>query len=149
MPELIIVSACLAGVNCRYNGTNGKVKEIEALVLSGRAIPVCPEVLGDLDIPRTPCEIVEKDNERNVISKEGKNQTFFFLKGAEKALAIAKAAGANIAILKSRSPSCGHGEIYDGSFSGTKIKGNGFTADLLIKNNIRVFTEENFDEIIK
>lgn len=147
MPELIIVSACLAGIRCRYNGTHGKVGAIEKLVLSGKAIPLCPEVLGGLDIPRTPCEIKGFGKDRQVISKDGENLTRFFQKGAEKTLEIAITTGVTKAILKSRSPSCGHGKIYDGSFSGKLIEGNGFTADLLTKNNILVLTEENFDGV--
>ena len=149
MTELIIVSACLAGISCRYNGTHGKIKQIEELVLSGKAIPLCPEVLGGLEIPRTPCEIKNSGNDRQAISKEGENLTRFFQKGAEQTLAIARTIGASKAILKSRSPSCGNGTIYDGSFSGTIIDGNGFTAGLLLKNNIQVLNEENFIDVIK
>ncbi len=149
MPELIIVSACLAGIHCRYNGTHGKIDAIEKLVLSGIAIPLCPEVLGGLGIPRMPCEIKGSGEDRQVISKKGENLTRFFKKGAEKTLTIAKITGATKAILKSRSPSCGHGSIYDSSFSGKLIKGNGLTADLLEKNNILVLTEETFDNVFK
>ena len=148
MPKIIIVSACLAGVNCRYNGTNGKIDEIWEMVLSGKALPICPEVLGGLDIPRLPCEIVYRNGERRVINQAGDDITRFFQSGAEKILAIAKTIGAAAAILKSRSPSCGFGQIYDGSFSGRLIDGNGFTADLLSKNNIRILSEENFGVLL-
>ncbi len=143
MANLIIVSACLAGVNCRYNGTNGKTDTIEELVLSGKAIPICPEVLGGLDAPRLPCEIVFQNSKRIVMNQEGENLTRFFKKGAEKTLAIANLIGASTAILKSRSPSCGFGKIYDGSFSGKLIDGNGLTSELLAGNNIRVLNEYN------
>lgn len=149
MPEFIIVSACLTGIRCRYNGTHGKIEAIEKLVLSGKAIPICPEVLGGLNTPRTPCEITGSGDGRQVISKDGENLTRFFQQGAEKTLAIVKTMGASKAILKSRSPSCGYGEVYDGSFSRKLIAGNGFTADLLEKNNVLVLTEETFDKIVK
>lgn len=146
MSEIIIVSACLAGINCRYDGKNGKNDAIEKMVLSGKAIPLCPEILGGLDTPRTPCEITGSGENRRVFNKNGKNMTHYFKQGANRTLEIAKTIGASAAILKSRSPSCGRGMIYDGSFSGKLTEGNGFTADLLLKNSIRVFTEENFNE---
>ena len=144
MPAIIIVSACLAGVNCRYNGTNGKIDAVWKMVLSGKALPICPEILGGLEIPRLPCEIITKNAEQLVINQQGKDMTRFFHLGAEKTLDITKIVGATTAILKSRSPSCGFGKIYDGAFSWELVDGNGLTAALLIKNGIRVLTEENF-----
>ncbi len=149
MSDIIIVSACLAGINCRYNGTNGKVDKIEQMVLSGKAIPICPEVLGGLSIPRPSCEIKYVNSDRLVISKEDEDVTGHFRKGAEKTLSIAFTIGVKTAILKSRSPSGGFGEIYDGNFSGTLIAGNGLTAELLADNNIRVLNEENFETALK
>ncbi len=149
MPDIIIVSACLAGVNCRYNGTNGKVDAIEEMVLSGQALPVCPEVLGGLAIPRKPCEIQFNGSEKRVISITGEDATCFFQSGAEKTLAIAKTIGATTAILKSRSPSCGVGKLYDGSYTGRLVDGDGFTAALFLRNNIQIFTEENFEVLLK
>ena len=115
---MYIVSACLAGIKCRYDGKDNENNDIIKLVKEGKAIPVCPEVLGGLPIPRVPCEIIEdKSGKLKVINKEGKDCTLEFLQGAQKALAIAEVVGADTAILKSKSPSCGCGKIYDGKTS--------------------------------
>ncbi|MFW6008755.1 MAG: DUF523 domain-containing protein [archaeon] len=140
---MIIISACLAGVNCKYNGENNKNDKALQLVNKGKAIILCPEILGGLDIPRIPCEIVEINNKSRVINKKGIDKTTEFYKGAKKTLEIAKIIGANKAILKSKSPSCGVGKIYDGSFSGKLVDGNGITADLLIENGIEVISDNN------
>lgn len=146
MRYLYLVSACLAGVNCRYNGQNALNEKIEELVLQGKAIPICPEVIGGLIIPRSCCEIIKDgDGKEKIISKDGEDFTEEFSAGAQKTLEIAKTLGAKKAILQSRSPSCGKGMIYDGTFSGVLIEGNGFTADLLIRNGIEVYTEKDFD----
>jgi uncharacterized protein YbbK (DUF523 family) len=142
---MYIVSACLAGIPCRYDGDSNENKIVLELVRQGKAIPVCPEVLGGLSTPRVPCEIIEdKNGIKKVINKEGKECTKEFIEGAEKTLAIAKAVGANKAILKSKSPSCGLGFIYDGTFSGKLREGNGLTAELLSKHGIAVCTEVKF-----
>lgn len=141
---MYLVSACLAGINCRYNGGNSKNKFISQLVEQGKAIPVCPELLGGLKIPRVCCEIItDETGNKKVLSKDGKEFTKEFVDGAKKTLKIAQIVKTEIAILKSRSPSCGYGFIYNGNFSGELIKGNGFTADLLIKNGITVYTEKD------
>lgn len=142
---MIIVSACFCNINCKYSGLNNYNEYINELVSSGRAVPVCPEVLGGLSIPRTPAEIIENNNERKVITKDGEDVTENFINGAEKILIIAKAIEAKVAILKSKSPSCGCGKIYDGTFSNKLILGDGFTAKLLKENNIKVYNEENFE----
>lgn len=147
---MIIVSACLAGVNCKYNGGNNLVKEIAELVAKGEALPVCPEQLGGNPTPRPAAEISGGtgagvlDGKARVIRKDGKDVTAEFIKGAEEVLKLAKLAGASRAVLKARSPSCGCGRIYDGSFSGKLADGNGVTAELLARNGIRVSTEEDF-----
>ena len=133
-----LVSACLAGVKCRYDGSAKPCKKVIELVKKGQAIPVCPEQLGGLPTPRIASE--QKGNK--VFNKEGKDLTKEFEKGAQEALNIAKIAGCKEAILKSKSPSCGFGLIYDGSFTGTLIKGDGVFAELLKANNIKVMTEE-------
>ena len=138
---MILISACFVNVNCRYDGTSKPYAWIDALFRSGQAIPICPEVLGGLSIPRFACEIV---GDNRVCNSEGIDCTAAFKKGAEKSLAIAKAVEAKITILKANSPSCGFGTIYDGSFSGVKVTGDGLTAALLAKNGIRIFNE--FDE---
>jgi uncharacterized protein YbbK (DUF523 family) len=138
-----LVSACLAGINCRYDGKNSENKFVMELVKQGKAIPVCPEQLGGAPTPRPCCEItVPANGDKKVFSKDGRNMTETFVKGAEKTLAIAKAEGVTKAILKSNSPSCGCGFVYDGTFTGTKIPGNGLTAQLLIDNGIEVITEK-------
>lgn len=145
---MYLVSSCLAGVNCRYNGGNSENKVILELVKQGKAIAVCPEQLVGLPTPRSSCEIVvdESGNEK-VISKEGQDFTKEFIEGAEKTLGIAKVIGIKKAILQSKSPSCGCGVIYDGTFSGKLIKGNGLAAEMLIKNDIGVYTENDLDKL--
>ena len=134
-----IVSACLVGINCRYDRSSKPNQEIIKLVKKGEAIPVCPEQLAGLTTPRIPAE------ERNgkIITKDGKDLTKEFQKGAEEALKIAKLINCKEAILKSKSPSCGCGKIYDGSFLGKLKQGNGVFTRLLKQNNIKVITEED------
>lgn len=145
---MYLVSACLAGVNCRYNGTNSENKTICKLVKQGKAIALCPEQLASLTTPRECCEIIidAKGNKR-ILSKSGKDLTKAFIVGAEKTLAIANIIGVKKAILQSRSPSCGYGCIYDGTFSGNLKDGNGFTAELLGENGIKVYTENDLDKL--
>ncbi|MCQ4923582.1 DUF523 domain-containing protein [Tissierella carlieri] len=146
---MYLVSSCLVGINCRYNGGNSEHKAIVELVNQGKAIPVCPEQLAGLLTPRSSCEIVTYENgDIKVISKDGRDFTKQFIEGAKKTLAIAKAIGIKKAILKSKSPSCGCGLIYDGTFSGNLIEGNGLVAELLIKNNVEVYTENNLDMLV-
>ena len=135
----ILVSACLYGYCCKYDGGNNILKSpvFQILKNTGRLVPVCPEELGGLSTPRIPSEI--KDGK--VINKEGEDVTAFFEKGAEKTLEIARKEGVRVAILKQGSPSCGSKRICDGTFSGTKISGEGITARKLIENGIPVFDE--------
>lgn len=145
---MYLVSACLAGINCRYDGQNTRVSGIEELVKSGKAIAICPELLGGLAIPRPSCEIIEfREGKGRVVSKEGKDFTSFFEAGAQKTLDIAKTIGITKAILKSKSPSCGYRKVYDGTFTRTIREGYGFTAGLLAANGIVVYTEEEFDSL--
>lgn len=143
-PEFL-VSACLAGCKCRYDGSSFPVDRVLELVNSGRAIPFCPEDIGGLKTPRDPCEILVTGGTLKVLGISGADYTREFMTGAELSLKLARESGIKKAILKSRSPSCGCGEIYDGTFSGKKIKGNGITADLFIKNGIRVYTDQDPD----
>jgi len=136
--DMIIVSACLAGVPCRFDGQAKGYEKIKELVKKEKTILVCPEQLGGLTTPRLPSEIKGD----KVFSKAGTDVTAQFTRGAEITLALAKEYGSSRAILKSRSPSCGKGKVYDGTFSGQLVDGNGFTADLLLKNGIEVLTEE-------
>lgn len=145
---MYLVSSCFAGVNCRYDEKNNENKIILKLVKEGKAIPVCPEQLGGLPTPRVPCEIIIDENgNKKIVNKDGKDLTKEFIEGAEKTLAIAKAKGIKKAILKSKSPSCGCGLVYDGTFSGTLVKGNGLTTELLIKNGFEVYTENDLETV--
>ncbi len=132
---MILVSACLAGYRCRYDGAVHVNERVAALIRSGQAVPICPEMLGGLPCPRVPCE---RRPDGTVITEDGTNKTEAFALGAEETLRIAKLYGCDTAILKARSPSCGKGSIYDGTFSGTLTDGNGVTADLLQSCGIRV-----------
>ena len=134
-----LVSACLAGVRCRWDGESRPCQKIIDLVKAGKAIPVCPEQLGGLSTPRPPAE--QKDG--RVLTKDGVDVTLQFEKGALEVLRIAQLAGCEEAILKSRSPSCGSGRVYDGSFSGRLREGDGVLVALLKKNGINVVTEED------
>ncbi len=144
---MILVSACLCGIDCKYNGGNNLVKPILDLLKEGKAIPVCPEQLGGLPTPRAASEICSgtgKDvltGEAKVVLKDGTDCTKYFIKGAEETLKIAKALNIAKAILKENSPSCGSNFIYDGSFSGNKTAGRGVTAELLFKNGIEILNE--------
>ncbi|MEG0152878.1 MAG: DUF523 domain-containing protein [Niameybacter sp.] len=146
---MYIVSACLAGVKCRYDGRDNTCEKVVKLVEEGKAISVCPEVFGELPIPRKPCEIVkDADGLEKVLSETGEEYTSEFIIGAEKTLEIARVLNAQVAILKAKSPSCGCGKIYDGNFNGTLVDGDGLTTRLLKKNNIKVYTEKEIDTVI-
>lgn len=144
---MIIVSACLAGINCKYNGNSNLIKEIAEMVAKGEALPVCPEQLGGCTTPRPAAEIYEGtgidvlEGTRKVIRINGEEITNELIKGARETLKIARMIKAKKAILKARSPSCGCGVIYDGTFSGKLISGNGVTSELLLRNGIEVTTE--------
>ena len=136
-----IVSACLAGINCAYDGRHRRYQKVVELVQKGEAIPVCPEQLGGLPTPRTPSE----RKGPKVINKDGLDVTQNFQKGAREALKIAQMVNWDCAILKARSPACGYVKIYDGSFTNTLIQGNGIFAELLSKKGIKIYTEEDFN----
>ncbi|NLF41103.1 MAG: DUF523 domain-containing protein [Bacteroidales bacterium] len=144
---MILVSACLVGENCRYNGTGLMYEELKKMVDTGMAIKVCPELQGGLKVPRKPCELKNINGAQRVIDDEGNDYTKAFVQGAFCVLEICKLHNIKIAVLKSRSPSCGFGEIYNGEFNGTIIKGNGITAECLTTHGIEVYTELNFNEI--
>ena len=135
----IIVSACLAGTDCNYKGQAKPNPVVVRLVREGKAIPVCPEQLGGLTTPRTPSE--RKGSK--VFTKDGKDVTTQFEKGAKEVYKLCELIGCKKAILKARSPSCGIGEIYDGTFSDTLIAGNGVTAEKLRQMGVELLTEEN------
>ncbi len=137
----VLVSACLLGENCKYSGGNNDSEAVHEFVKNCTVIPVCPEVLGGLPVPRCPSELVNGV----VMNKEGESVDRQFREGAEKALAIAKENHAELAILQSRSPSCGVKEVYDGTFSGTKISGQGVFAQLLRKEGIPMIDAEDLE----
>ncbi len=143
----VLVSACLLGVNCRYNGIPKEEPAVKELLAKEdiTLIPVCPEQLGGLPTPRTPSERKGK----SVISSEGENRTVAFQRGAEETLRLAKLYGCETAILKERSPSCGNREIYDGSFTGTVVPGEGVTAELLRVTGVKVFGESELAELLE
>lgn len=137
---MIAVSACLAGECCRFDGKACVHKEIKRLVEEKKAIAVCPECLGGLPVPRCCCEIIGG----KVMSSDGKDRTANFISGAEKALAIALKNGCTLAVMKSKSPSCGTSQIYDGTFSGRLKKGSGIAAQMFMDHGIRVIDEHTF-----
>lgn len=137
---MILVSACLLGMNCKYDGGNNYNQKVFDLVKEGKAIPVCPEQLGGLSTPRIPSEVKVIDGKRYVITKEGKDVTKEFERGAMEVVNMAKKLNVEKVILQPRSPSCGVGKIYNGDFNKTLIDGNGITAELLIQNGIDVIT---------
>lgn len=139
----ILVSACLLGVKCRYKGDACPCQKLIDLGKDHTLIPVCPEQAGGLPTPRTPSERVGD----KVIMKNGTDVTAEYQKGAQTALYLAKTLGADFAVLKANSPSCGKGIIYDGTFSGGKCEGNGVTSELLLNNGIAVYTEDEIDRL--
>lgn len=153
--ELILLSACLAGINCVYDGTNKFHPIFAKLYEDKKAVIFCPEVLGGFPIPHAPSEIFEGDgfkvlkSEGRVFSCEGKDVTSCFLKGARKTLELAKKHGIKTAVMKSKSPSCGCGLIFDGTFKGKLVSGFGVTAALLKENGIDVISDIDFLENMK
>lgn len=135
---MILVSACLAGLNCKYSGGNNYNEEVFQMVKRGEAILVCPEQLGGLATPRKPAEIRVIDGKRHVITNEGIDVTENFERGAREVLELVKKLGINKAILQARSPSCGIGKIYSGNFDGKLINGNGILSEMLLENGIEV-----------
>lgn len=140
----ILISACLLGMSCRYNGEGQIMPGTDKLMEKHHLVPICPEIYGGLSTPREPSEI----KNGRVISKSGNDLTEYFERGAEEILALAKLYHCKYAILKERSPSCGYKEIYDGTFSGKIINGNGILAALLLKNGIVIIDETETDKLI-
>ena len=141
--QKVLVSACLLGAPVRYNGTDKKTNDpiLQRWIDEGRVVSVCPEVLGGLRTPRPPAEIVRIDGLRRVRADTGRDVTEEFDRGAADALEQAIRHGARVAILKEGSPSCGTTYVYDGTFTGTRVEGEGVTAALLRAYGIRVFSE--------
>lgn len=141
---VIAVSACLLGTPCRYDG---RAKPCEAArhlcELPGvTVVPVCPEAAGGLPAPRTPSEIVGSGADRRVVDPQGTDRTDAFRRGAQKTLELVREVGCTVAVLKSKSPSCGIGRVYDGSFSGQLVTGNGVAAEALLAAGVAAIDEE-------
>ncbi len=141
---MYLVSSCLVGIDCRYNGTSTLNLELKKMIDEGKAIAICPEILVGLPTPRESCEIQIKNGQKTVIGKSGKDYTDLFEEAAKKTLEICKRKKIKKVILQQRSPTCGYGKIYDGSFEGKLIDGNGLTADLLSKNGIEILTDMEY-----
>jgi uncharacterized protein YbbK (DUF523 family) len=139
----ILVSACLLGVSCRYDGKSKPHPAVLALQGQHQLIPVCGEIFGGLPTPRTPAERVGD----RVLTEDGRDVTQEYHRGAEEVLALARRLDCKVALLKERSPSCGTGEIYDGSFTRTLTAGDGVTAELLRASGIAVFGESRLADL--
>ena len=136
---MILVSACLAGVNCRYDGTSSSCDYVLDLVKKGRAIPVCPEQMGGLPTPRIAAEQVGQ----RIVGKDGSDLTVQFQQGIIQALKLVHLTGCVKAILKSKSPTCGSCKVFDGNFNGTLVDGDGIFAQALKDVGIPVYAEKD------
>lgn len=145
MKEKLLISACFCGKNTKYNGGNNLLPTLEKLKERYELILVCPEVMGGLQTPRDPSEIQGEQ----VFSNKGKDVTEEYLTGARKALEVAMTHQIHKALLKESSPSCGSHFIFDGTFSGKKIRGEGMTVRLLKKYNIQIYSENQIEELLK
>lgn len=141
----ILVSACLLGASCRYDGASKEYPLIDELCRLHEVVPVCPEQLGGLPTPRDPAE---RQGGR-VVTGAGADVTAQYDRGAQQALLLARRLGCEAAVLKEKSPSCGSGRIYDGTFSGTLTEGFGVTAQLLRREGIRVLGESELEKLLR
>ena len=140
----LLISACLLGLPCRYDGKSKCYEKIPMLIDKFELVPFCPECYGGLPTPREPAEIVNN----SVITQSGISVTEQYKSGASQALFLCKKLGITQALLKEKSPSCGKGVIYDGTFSKTVVHGNGITAQTLMDNGITVYGESEIDKLI-
>ena len=141
---MLLISACLLGCACRYDGKSKPHPLAVELARRGLAVPVCPEQLGGLPTPRKPSE---RQGGR-VVMADGRDVTAEYRRGAEEALHLARLYGCTAAVLKEKSPSCGCGRVYDGTFSGTLTDGDGVTAELLEENGIKVYGESELEKLL-
>ena len=139
----ILVSACLLGLKCRYNGTEKADEEVLKLLEKHILVPFCPEIYGGLATPRDPAEI----RDDRVVTEAGKDVTAEYEKGAQEALKLAQMMGCDIALLQDRSPSCGAGKVHNGLFDGGLVDGDGVTAALFRKNGIKVLPASRASEL--
>jgi uncharacterized protein YbbK (DUF523 family) len=142
MRMIILVSACLLGLACRYDGAALPDEAVLRLCKIHTLVPFCPEIHGGLPTPREPAEL----RDGGVYTRSGKDVTAAFAKGAQEALRLAKTLGCTHAILQDRSPSCGYGAVYDGTFTGKLIPGDGLTAKLLSENSIHTLPASHAKE---
>lgn len=148
---MIIVSACLAGINCNYKGESKANERVISLIKEGKA-PVCPEQLGGLTTPRSGARILSGkgedilDKKSELITDNGNNITKEYIKGAEETLRIIKMFNCNTSILKQGSPSCGKGKTQGGNSERKLVQGDGVTVSLLKRNNIKVYSEEDLED---
>lgn len=140
----VLVSQCLLGIDCRYDGGNNFYENIVRLADLCEVIPVCPEMLGGMTTPRRPSERIDG----RVVDSAGEDVTACFERGAQQALRLAEFYGAEYAVLKQSSPSCGSATVYDGTFSGRKIPGKGVTAELFEGIGLRIFDEKHINDLI-
>ena len=140
----ILVSACLMGMSCRYDGQSNFIPQLKKLMKTHTCIPVCAEIFGGLPTPRTPAE----RRGSTVVTQDGQDVTDAFVRGAAEILRLADLYHCKVALLKERSPSCGSGQIYDGTFTGTLTEGDGVTAQLLKKKGLTVYGESQLSELI-
>ena len=145
MREKLLISACLLGENCKYSGGNNYEPLTEALGERFELVPVCPECLGGLTSPREPAERVGE----RVLSRTGEDWTAAFYLGAERTLEIARREGISQAVLKERSPSCGYGAIYDGTFTSTVVPESGVTAELLEGSGVQIIGESAIETLLQ
>lgn len=141
----LLISACLMGIKCRYDGGRKPLACLDQIMDRYVLIPACPEVLGGLPTPRTPSE--RRDD--RIVTQDGRDVTAQYEQGAQETLRLAQLTGCTCALLKERSPSCGCGDIYDGSFTGTLCKGDGVCASLLKQHGVRVYGESRIQELLK
>jgi len=144
MRNRVMVSQCLLGIRCRYDGACAAKEAVSAAACAEGWIPVCPEILGGMTTPRLPAERVGD----RVVNSAGDDVTDHFRRGADEALKLAELYGVKYALLKERSPSCGAGMIYDGTFSGSKVAGDGVTTALFKEAGIEVFGESRLQELL-
>lgn len=142
--ENLLVSACLLGINCRYDGQNNLVDQLEKLKEKYNLIPICPEIMGGLATPRMSVEQIAG----HFLTKDGQNCDREFLGGANEALKIARITNCHKALLQQRSPSCGHGLVYDGSFTNTLVAGTGIAARVLEQAGIQIYSSYEIDELL-
>lgn len=140
----VLVSQCLLGIDCRYDGGSNFCESIARLADLCEVVPVCPEILGGMTTPRLPSERTGG----RVVNSAGEDVTACFERGAQQAMRLAEFYGAGYAVLKQSSPSCGSATVYDGTFSGRKIPGRGVMAELFEKRDIRIFDEKHIDDLI-